>query len=159
MLWRCLPDVLDTNSIQLVEHLKEVLYRAGDPVRSPDENNIEAAAAGIGQHLIETWPLRFSARKPVGILIDDLVAALSSHLPQIDELRFRMLIDGRYAHVKRRRASCAPALPGRDGSILGNVALDEIEEHDCHFQALRRGCGLEAVMQIGRNVDVHSLDS
>jgi hypothetical protein len=87
-------DILHTNPIQLVQHLKEVLHRAGNPVRSPDENNIEAAAAGIGHHLIETWPLRFSARKPVGILIDDLVAALSSHLPQIDKLRFRMLIDG-----------------------------------------------------------------
>ena len=40
-------DVLDPYSIHLIQNIEEVLHRPGDPVRCPDEHNIESAAAGI----------------------------------------------------------------------------------------------------------------
>ncbi len=46
-------DELDIDPIQFIEHLEEVLHRPGQPVGSPDQDHIEAAAAGVGHHLIE----------------------------------------------------------------------------------------------------------
>jgi hypothetical protein len=94
-------DVLDTYPIQLVEHIQEVLDRPGDPIRCPHENNIEPAAAGIGHHLIESWPARLGAADPIGVFLHDLIASLSSHLPQVKKLRLRMLIDCGDAQVER----------------------------------------------------------
>src|ERR1035441_567736 len=42
--------------VQFVEHLEEVPHGSGDPVASPDQDNIELAAAGIAHHGIEPWP-------------------------------------------------------------------------------------------------------
>jgi hypothetical protein len=39
-----------------------VLHRPGDPVRCPDQNHIEPAAAGVGHHGIETGPAGTSRR-------------------------------------------------------------------------------------------------
>ena len=54
-------DVFDPDSIQLVQNIKEVFHRPGDPIRGPYQNHIEAAAAGIGHHLIEAWPFGLCA--------------------------------------------------------------------------------------------------
>jgi hypothetical protein len=40
-------DELDVEPVQLVQHLQEVLYRTGDSIGSPDQDNIELASAGI----------------------------------------------------------------------------------------------------------------
>jgi len=43
--------------------------------------------------------------------------------------------------------------------MLGDVLLYKIEQHDSHFKALSCGCGLEAVVKICWDIDVHSFDS
>ena len=86
-------DELDVDSVQLIEHFEEVFHRAGDPIRSPDQQDIEAAAAGIAHHLIEPGPPYAGAAHPICILLDDLIAALLSHLAQVIELCFWMLIE------------------------------------------------------------------
>jgi len=87
-------DIFDVQSIQLIQHIEEVFHRPGDPVRGPNLDHIEPAAAGVSHHLIEAWALCLGAADPVGVLMDDLLAAPSGHLPEIEQLRFRMLIEG-----------------------------------------------------------------
>src|ERR1019366_6410227 len=77
-------DIFDSCPIQFVEHIEEVLHRTGDPVRRPDQYNVEAAAAGIGHHLIEAWPFGLCAADLVCELGDDLVPSLSSHLAEVE---------------------------------------------------------------------------
>ncbi len=93
-------DELDVEPVQLVEHFEEVLHGPGDPVRSPDQHDVEAAAAGIVHQLIQTGPAGLGAADPIGVLLDDLIAALGGHLAQVVELGLGMLIDGRDPHVK-----------------------------------------------------------
>ena len=77
----------ETNStpvpVQIIEHRQEVACGACDAIARPDQDNIEPAAAGIGHHLIESWPLGLGAADPVGVLLDDLIAALGGHLTQV----------------------------------------------------------------------------
>src|SRR5258708_4461394 len=80
-------DVLNADPLQLVEHLEEVLHRSGYSVRSPDQNDIEPAAASIGHHLIEPRPFGLGAGDLVGVLSDDLISSLSPHRAQIKRLR------------------------------------------------------------------------
>ena len=47
-------DVLDVEVVQLVEHLEEVPHRARDSIRGPDQDGVEAAAAGVGHDGIQT---------------------------------------------------------------------------------------------------------
>ena len=49
-------DVLDLETVELVQDFKEVFDRPGDPVGGPDQDNFELAAAGIDHHLIEPRP-------------------------------------------------------------------------------------------------------
>ena len=92
-------DELDAEPVELVQNFKEVPGRSGDTVTGPDQDHIEAAAAGFAHHLIETWPARLRAGDLVGKLRDDLIAALSGHLTKIVELGLGMLIDGRDPHI------------------------------------------------------------
>jgi hypothetical protein len=87
-------DVLDPDSIQLVQDIKEMLHRPGDPIRCPDQEHIEAAAASVGHHLIEAGPFGFRTADSVSVLGDDLEAALAGHLPKVIQLCLWMLIDG-----------------------------------------------------------------
>ena len=93
-------DLLDLKPAEFVQDFEEVLHRPGDPVRCPDQDNIEPAAAGISHHLIEAWPAGLGAADPVGVLADNFVAALAGHLAEVVELRFRMLIEGRHPHIE-----------------------------------------------------------
>ena len=65
-------DVLDVEPVELVEDIEEVLDRPGHPIRSPDQDNVEAAAAGIAHHLIETGPPGLRTADSVGVFVDDL---------------------------------------------------------------------------------------
>ena len=56
--------------------------------------------AGVPQHLIEPRPLGLRAGDSICIFMDDLIAALRSHLAQVMQLAFGMLIDGRNPHVE-----------------------------------------------------------
>src|ERR1035441_4986683 len=109
-------DELDAYPVQVVEHIEEVTSGACDAIARPDQHDAEAAAAGVSHHLIETRPFGLRATDPVSILIDDLEAALRSHLAQVIELRLRMLIDGAHSQVKGgalhpRRPFCFKAGP------------------------------------------------
>jgi len=57
-------DVLDIEPAELVQNVEEVLHRPGDPVRCPDQDDVEAAMAGVGHHPIETGPPGLGAGDP-----------------------------------------------------------------------------------------------
>jgi hypothetical protein len=92
-------DELDVEMIEFVEHLEEVPDGAGDPVGSPDQQHLEAAAARIPKELIETRPASFGPGDPIGVLGNDLETPLLGHRPEIVKLRFRVLIDTGYAQI------------------------------------------------------------
>ena len=92
-------DVFDVEPVQLVQHLEEVPHRPGDPVGGPDQHDVELAAAGIAHHGIESWPAGLRSTDRVGILLDDLIAALLGHLVEVVELRFGVLVEGADPHI------------------------------------------------------------
>ena len=85
--------------VELVENLEEVPDGAGEAVERPDHHDIELAAAGIGQQLIEAGPLGFGAADLVRVFLDDLEATLRGQAAQIMKLRLGVLIDGGDAHI------------------------------------------------------------
>src|SRR6478609_10908625 len=87
-------DELHFQAIQIVEHFKEVPGRASDAIAGPDQDRIEATAAGIRHHLIESRPLGLRTGDLVCELGDDLITTLSGHLAQVEKLRLGVLIDG-----------------------------------------------------------------
>ncbi len=93
-------DELDVEPVQLIEHLEEMLHRAGDPVRGPDQQDVETAAAAIAHQGIEPRSPRPGAAHPVGILLDDLITPLLSHLAQIVELGLGVLIERRNPQIE-----------------------------------------------------------
>ena len=93
-------DELDVEPVQFVQHLEEVLHGTGDPVGRPDQDHIEAAVAGIPHQFVQPWPARLHATDPVGVFLHDFIAALGSQLFQVEELSFRMLVDGADSHVE-----------------------------------------------------------
>jgi hypothetical protein len=92
-------DELSVQVAKLVQDLEEVLRGPGDPVTSPDQDDVEATAASIPHQAIQTGPARLRARDPVFVLFDDLISALLGHLAEIIELSFRMLIERRDPHI------------------------------------------------------------
>jgi len=54
-------DELDAYSVQVVEHIEEVTSGACDAVARPDQHDVEAAAASISHHRIESRPFGFRA--------------------------------------------------------------------------------------------------
>jgi hypothetical protein len=92
-------DELYIQAVQLVQHFEEVLRGPGDPVASPHQDDVEAAAAGITHHGIESRPAGLRPGDPVGVLMDDLISALTGHLAEIEELGFGMLVKGRDPHI------------------------------------------------------------
>ena len=65
-----------------------------------DQDNVELAFPGIAHHAVETRSARFRSTDSVGVLLDDPVAALFGHLPQVVELGFGVLVDGRDPHIQ-----------------------------------------------------------
>jgi hypothetical protein len=87
-------DELDLEMIQFIQDLKEVADGAGQAIEGPDHDNLEPAMPGISQQLVEAGALCLRAANLVGVFLDDLVATLLRQLPQIVELRLRVLIEG-----------------------------------------------------------------
>jgi len=85
-------DELDAQVIELGQDVKKVLHASGQPVGGPDQQNVEVAPTGSGQHLIEPGAAGAGAGDAVGIFGRDLKAALASQLAQVPDLGFRMLI-------------------------------------------------------------------
>jgi hypothetical protein len=92
-------DELDLQSVEFIEHFQEVTRRTSDTIARPDQDNIESAAAGIAHHFVQARPAGLRSRYPVSVLVDDLEAALRSHLAQIEQLAFRVLIDALHPGV------------------------------------------------------------
>jgi hypothetical protein len=93
-------DELDVETIEFIQDFKVVLDGASDPVASPDQNNIEVAAAGIGHHMIQSGAACLHAADPVRIFLNDVKTTLSGHLTQIMKLGLGVLIDGRDSHIE-----------------------------------------------------------
>ena len=93
---------LDVQPVEIVEDIEEVASRACDAIARPDQDNVELAATSVPHHLIEPRPLGLGSADPVGIFLDDLESALCGHQAQVEQLGLRMLIEGRYPHIKRR---------------------------------------------------------
>ena len=91
---------LDVQVIQLIEDLEEVFYRSRDSIRGPDQHNIEAGAAGIVHQIAESWATGFSSADVIGILGDDLIAALPGHVDEITALGLGMLIEARDPEIE-----------------------------------------------------------
>ena len=79
-------DELDVQPVQLIEHLEEVLHRPGDPIGSPDQDDVELTAAAISHHGIESRPASLRSADPIRILFDDPIATLLGHLAEVIEL-------------------------------------------------------------------------
>ncbi len=76
-------DELDVRPVQFVQYFEELPYRAGDPIRGPDQDHIDAAAAGIPHQLIEPRPSGLASGDPIGVFVHDLEAALGGQSPKI----------------------------------------------------------------------------
>jgi hypothetical protein len=74
-------------------------HTPGYSVERGHQDNVKAVPPGIDQKLIETGTPRFRAGNNIGVLVHDLVSALLRHLPEVEQLRFRMLVGGAYACV------------------------------------------------------------
>ena len=86
-------DVLDVQPVQLVQHFQEVRTDLASRSDAQTITTSNAAAASIGHELIEPGTLGLGAADLVGVFLDDLVAALLGHLPQVIQLGLRMLVD------------------------------------------------------------------
>jgi hypothetical protein len=106
-------DELYLQVVQLVEHGEKMARASSYPIIGPDQDYIEAAAASISHHGIESWSLCLRSADPVCELCYYFVAALRSHLAQVVQLRFRVLINGRDPHIKDACASYASLLVAR----------------------------------------------
>src|SRR5690242_2921809 len=105
---------------QFIEHLEKMRDRAGQPIAGPDQQNVELSLAGIRHQLVEPWPGSPGPRNFIFVDSDNLQAALLGQLPEIMQLSFGMLVEGRDTQVKgslfhnspfkSRRASC-PSTP------------------------------------------------
>ena len=92
-------DELYVEPVEFVEHFEEVPHGPGDPIGSPDQDNVETAAAGIAHHGVESRALSFGSTDSVRKLLDDLIATLLSHLTEVVELGLGVLIEGGDSHV------------------------------------------------------------
>src|SRR5512142_3282787 len=91
---------LDAEMVEFVEDLDEMADRARQAIEGPHYKDVELAAAGVGQELVEAGAPRLGTRDFVGVLTNDLKAALSDERTQIVKLAFWMLIDCGDPHVE-----------------------------------------------------------
>jgi len=88
-------DELDVEPVQFIQDFEEVLSGSGDPVASPDKDDVELAAAGITHHRVQSRPAGFRSADPVLVLVHDPIAALLGHLMEVVHLCFGVLIESR----------------------------------------------------------------
>jgi hypothetical protein len=106
-------DELDLQVVEFVQHFEEVPDGPSYPVRGPHHHHLKAAAAGIAEQVIETWPAGFRPRDPVGVLSHDLKTPLLRHRAEVMELSLRMLVHGGYAQVKSYSFHISPSIEAR----------------------------------------------
>jgi len=88
--------------VEFVEHLQEVTDGASDAIESPHQHDVELASPGIAQQLLQAGAFRLGATETVGVLVNDLEAALRGQAAQIMKLGFRMLLEGGDTKIQRR---------------------------------------------------------
>jgi hypothetical protein len=66
-------DELDVQPVKLVQYLEEVPGRACGAIAGPDQDHIEAAAACIAHHLVQSGAAGLRPGDPVGVLQEDFV--------------------------------------------------------------------------------------
>ena len=91
---------LDVEMIQFIEYFEKVLHGTGQPIGSPNQDHVEAAAAGVLHHFIETRAPGFGTADLICILRDDLIIALGSHLLEIVELGLGVLVEGGHSQIE-----------------------------------------------------------
>ena len=89
---------------RLGEELRDRFARDGDAADlaravAALEEALELTPAGIPHQISEPWTAGLHAGDPVGVFLDDLIATLSCHLPQVVKLGFRVLIDRTHPHI------------------------------------------------------------
>ena len=94
-------DELDLDSVQFAQHFKKMARGTSDAITRPSHHHVELAAAGVSHHGIESWPFGLHAGDLVYVFLDDRIAALGSHLTQIEDLRLGGLIVSRNPRVER----------------------------------------------------------
>ena len=92
-------DELDLQMVESIQHLEEVPDGPGDPVRSPHQHHLEAAAAGIAEQVIKARSAGLRSRDSVGVLGYDLKASLLGHGSEVMELCLRVLVHSGYAQI------------------------------------------------------------
>src|ERR1017187_8314171 len=94
-------DELDADSVQFVQHFKKMASGTSDAITRPGHHHIELTTAGVSHHCIEPWPFGLHAGDLVCVFLDDRIAALGSHLTQIEDLCLGILIVSRNPRVER----------------------------------------------------------
>jgi hypothetical protein len=95
--------------------------------RRPAQDDLELAAAGVGQKLIETRALCFRAADPVSVFLHDLETALRGQRTQIIHLGLRMLVQGGNAEVDGGPLQLAPGFLLRSNAILRYIIMDKLQ--------------------------------
>ena len=103
-------DELDVQVVQLVQYFQKVADGARQTVTGPYHHDIELAAAGIGQQLIQGRAAGPGAAiSVVCVLVNDPKAALLGQSAKIVKLGFGVLVQGRDTQIKRRALHhCCP---------------------------------------------------
>ena len=74
-------------------------HRPSHTVEGPHEYGIEFVPVGISQQLIKARTFLLGARYLVSVFLDDLIATLLRHFPQIIQLCLGMLVNRGHAGV------------------------------------------------------------
>ena len=91
---------LNVQMVEFVQHFQKMPGAASQPIAGPDQHTVEAATAGVGQHLVKTRAACPGPSNAVGVALDNLIAALLGHAFQIMDLSFRVLIQSRNPQVE-----------------------------------------------------------
>ena len=91
---------LNVQMVEFVQHFQKVPGAASQPIAGPDQHTVEAATAGVGQHLVQTRAACPGPSNAVGVALHNLIAALLGHAFQIMDLSFRVLIESRNPQVE-----------------------------------------------------------
>jgi hypothetical protein len=95
-----LGEKLDTEVVQLVEDLQEMLGAAGQAITGPDQNNIEATTVCVAQQSVQRRTSGLGAGDSVvGVLVDNLKPALTRKLAELVQLRFWVLVERRDSYI------------------------------------------------------------
>jgi hypothetical protein len=98
---------VDAESLQLVQQRNQVLQVPPEPIKAPDENDVEAAALRVADHVVQRRPaFTCAADTVVAILASDGPAAGRRVPAQLRGLVLRVLVRRRHAGVDGNTHVC-----------------------------------------------------